>query len=333
MAQKVTWKKGMRLSTDVFDAMDLFNAQQIRQSTLIASAGRYGIVPNIRPFDLSLNVSGNTVEVLSLSCLGVTKSGLIADINFDSDFHHTFDTRLSIPHSVDAESYILVVTLHDDEWREISDIQSEMKYTFALVGENSPIDGNTLPIGRLVNQYGWRLDETDFVPPCLLVGSHPRYVEVFNRAKMIFKNIADRCRVAHNCIAIQLLSSVWTASSMEYISMDKEAAVYTPERLFASLQKVTESFLIGCLTQPGIELENAGPFEEYVARHYDGTTLYSDIKTGLELIAEISVKMEGVCQMVEQPEAPSVPQPPKQTPERPKKPVQKDRTGRMVYFV
>ena len=69
---------------------------------------------------------------------------------------------------------------------------SEPQYIFELIGENNAIDSDSLPIGLLVNQYGWRLDETEFVPPCLYTNAHSKYIEQVNRAKLILKSISDR---------------------------------------------------------------------------------------------------------------------------------------------
>lgn len=69
--------------------------------------------------------------------------------------------------------------------------------------------------------------------------------------------------------------------------------------LFASVQKVITSFVIGCSIDEYITLENPEPFIAYHQRPYDSKNLYRDIQKGLELCAEISVKMEAVCAMTE----------------------------------
>lgn len=307
MPYKVTWKKGMRLSTDVFDALDIYNDENIRLSNIIATGGRFGLIQWKKSFELSVNVSNNVLEVVSLSCHGVTKSGKIVDIDFDSSFTNTFDTRVPIPFSSNDEALLLVVKFYDKQWREVNEMFSEPQYIFELIGENNAIDSDSLPIGLLVNQYGWRLDETEFVPPCLYTNAHSKYIEQVNRAKLILKSISDRCLNAHNCVARQLLDSIWLSSIENYIYIDKNQDELSPANLFASLQKVVASFIVGCSIDEYITLENAEPFVEYCQSPYDVRNLYRDIQRGLELCAEISIKMETVCTMTEVRETPTQP--------------------------
>lgn len=304
MPLKVTWKKGMRLTTDVFDALDTCRDESIRLSNIIATGRRFGLIPVSKPFELSVNVSNNILEIVSLSCHGVTKSGRIVDIDFDSAYTNTFDTRLSMPSSDSGEAFLLVIRFYDREWREVNEMYSEPRYTFELIGENSPVDDDSLPIGLLVNQYGWRLDETDFVPPCLYADSHPKFEELASRARTLLKSISDICLGAHNCVARHLLGAVWPAVAESYIYIDKKQESLSPADLFASVQKVIAAFVIGCTIDEYITLEQAEPFVAYQQRPYSIRNLYRDIQKGLELCSEISIKMEAVCSMTEVREMP-----------------------------
>lgn len=320
MPLKVTWKKGMRLSTDVFDALDASLDENIRLSNVIATGGRFGLIPADKTFELSVNVSNSVLEVVSLSCHGVTKSGKIVDIEFDSNYTNTFDTRVSLPSSNSDDAFLLIVKFHDKQWREVNEMYSEAKYTFELIGENSPIDSDSLPIGLLVNQYGWRLDETAFVPPCLYTAAHPKFEDQVNRAKIIFKSISDRCLNAQDCVARHLVSTVWSSVADSYIFIDKNQDVLSPALLFASLQTVIVSFIIGCSTDEYISLEHAEQFIAYYQRPYDIRNLYRDIQKGLELCNEISIKIDAVCAMTEIKETPAPPieKPKPQLPTAPK---------------
>lgn len=299
MPLKVTWKKGMRLSADVFNASDLSADENVRLSNLVATGGRSGLIPSGKPFELSVNVSNNVLDVVSLSCHGVTKSGKIVDIEFDSNYTKTFDTRIAVPNANIDEAYLLVVKLHDKQWREVNEMYSEQSYSFELINEDSPVDCNSLPVGRLVNQYGWRLDETEFVPPCLYVNAHIKFVELANRAKLILKSISDRCIRAQDCIARHLLGTLWPAVVGNSIDIGNSQERLAPSDLFAAIQKVISAFVIGCHIDENITLENADPFIAYYHKPYDGRNIYKDILKGLDLCSEISVKMDSVCSMTE----------------------------------
>lgn len=294
----------MRLSTDVFDALDIYNDENIRLSNIIATGGRYGLIPADKPFELSVNVANSYLEVVALSCHGVTRSGKIVDIDFGADYANTFDTRLPLPSSNGDTAFLLIVKYHNRQWREVDEMYSEPEYVFELIGENSLVDRDSLPIGRLVNQYGWRLDETDFVPPCLYVAAHPKYMELVNRAKLVFRSISDRCLNAPGCIARHLLGFIWQSAEHNFIDTDKRQDTLSPAELLASLQKVAASFVTGSFIDKYITLENPDPFVEFYHRPYDAQHIYRDIRDGLELCAEISIKMEGVCAMIEDIEVP-----------------------------
>lgn len=299
MHNKVTWKKGMRLSTEVFNAMDKANEESFRMLALLGSANRYGLFPSTKPFELSVNINGNALEVTSLSCHGITKTGCFIDIDYDSNFVNTFDTRIGIPNSAEGEAFYLIIKVHEDKLREINETLSELSYSFELIGENSSLADNCLPIGMLVNQYGWRMNETDFVPPCLYVSAHPKYLEQTERVKAFAKELFSKCLVSQNCVAKSLLSKIWTSASITYSRLDKERDTLTPGQLFSSLQQLISAFIIGCFADEYVSLDNQDPFALYAQKPYDAKSIYRDIETGLTLCAEISSKMTAVCAMTE----------------------------------
>lgn len=329
MHNKVTWKKGMRLSTEIFNAMDRANEESFRMVSLLGSVHRYGLFPTNKPFELSVNINGNALEVTSLNCYGITKTGYFIDIDYDSNFVNTFDTRISIPNGTEREAYYLVVKVHDGKFREINETLSELSYSFELIGENSPIADNCLPVGRLVNQYGWRMDETDFVPPCLYITAHPKYMEQWEKARTYTKDLFSKCLMSQNCVAKSLLTQIWSSSSSMFSRLDKERDTLTPGQLLSSLQQIISAFLIGCCADEYVSLENQEPFALYSQKTYDAKNIYRDIETGLALCAEISIKMNAVCAMteVQPPVGPPKPSPkPKPTPE-PVKPSRKSWEG------
>ena len=292
--------------------MDRANEEAFRMVSILGSANRYGLFPSIKPFELSVNINGNALEVTSLCCHGITKSGCFIDIEYDSNFINTFDSRISIPTGTEGDAYFLVIRIHEDKLREINEVLSELCYSFELVGENSPISDCCLPIGLLVNQYGWRMDETDFVPPCLYITAHPKYIEQWNKARTCAKDLLTKCLMSQNCVAKSLLSRIWTSSSIMFSRLDKERDTLTPGQLLSLLQQLISSFLIGCFADEYVSLENQDPFALYVQKTYDAKNIYRDIETGLTLCAEILTKMNAVCTMTEV-----------QTPVEPPKPISK----------
>lgn len=206
---------------------------------------------------------------------------------------------LPFPAIAGDEAFYLVVKVHEDKLREISETFSELSYSFELIGENSPIADNCLPIGMLVNQYGWRMNEADFVPPCLYISAHPKFVEQSERAKIFAKDLVSKCLLSQNCVAKSLVSKIWTSASAIFSRLDKERDTLTPGQMLSSLQQMINAFLIGCFADEYVSLENQDPFTLYVQKPYDAKNIYRDIETGLSLCAEISNKMTAVCAMTE----------------------------------
>ena len=300
MSRKITWKKGMRLSPEVFIAADNAYEDTLHMAALLTSAGRLGLFTTYKPFELSVNINNNTLEVTSLSCHGVTRSGKIVDIEFDSNYSNTFDTRITIPAHHESDAYLLVVKMYAREWREVDEMYSESKYTFELLGVNSKIDDDSLPIGCIVNQYGWRLNEIDFVPPCLYLSAHPMYMNQLGRIQSLAKDIWVKCIQADRCEARILLSEVCLAISRVAIRLDKERDTLTPNQLYAEVQNFVSAFVLGCRLDCHINLENQEPFLQYMQKPYDLRNVYKDIEQGCELLCMIAQKMETVFKMVEE---------------------------------
>lgn len=300
MPNKVAWKKGMRLTSEIFNTMDAATEESLKLVSSLASAGRYGLFPTSNPFELSVNISNNILEIVSLNCHGITGNGLLVDIEFDSNFTHTFDNRVAIPVENDSEPQLLVVKILEGQRREINDMLYEPAYIFDLIGINTKIDGNCLPIGLVINQYGWRLDEVDFVPPCLFITAHPKFCRQAERALAIVKSVFDKClAAAPDCVAKHLIAHIWQGASHAFCTIDKKRELLTPGELLALVQEFVNCFLIGCSIDEHVSLENTEPFAMFATKPYDARNLASDIETGLTLCGEIDLKMDAVCAMIE----------------------------------
>lgn len=113
------------------------------------------------------------------------------------------------------------------------------------------------------------------------------------------------CLASRNCVARHLLCSTWNIALSEYISLDKERGAITPGRLLAAVQKTVGAFVVGCVADEYVSLENPEPFVAYIQKPYDARNIFRDIEQGLGLCADISVKMETVCKMTGEKEAPA----------------------------
>ena len=308
MAKRVFWKKGMRLTDEVLRLSDRYHADLVGQALLLSSAGRFGLLPSTRPFRIALNFNKNILEVVTLDCLGVTRDGHLVDVSFDSRYTQYGDSRLVIPQS-ENQSCLLLVS-QSDELRDAGDGSCEPVYKFSLIGEFVPVPDDALPVARIVNDSGWRIDEAYFVPPCLYVASHDWYV----RKCAEFKELLARLDVlvpsklyTESGNAIRVL---WPEVRRIRIAVDKESDIMTPMSLLARIQECVSAFYCACCLDDYLTLTEADRYQDYFLTPYDFKDCALRIDEGLALTADICQKLENFVEaapIIEEPAEVSVP--------------------------
>lgn len=316
----MTWKRGMRLTSEIFNTMESSHLESARMAVSVASAGRCGLFGAADDFSVSVNVDNGIAETVELRCVGVTASGKIVDLDIRPESATNPDTRVSIPAGHEDEAFLLTVRLME-EWREIDELRSEECYRFELVREGGSLGPDSLPVGRIVNRFGWRLDETDFVPPCLYVHSHPTLMAQAARARQMAEALAEMCLASPECVARSLTGRVWSAASRLRNALDCEIQTIAPETFLVLVRGLVGEFIIGCSADSHVSLENPEPYVDYMRGVWDAGHVSRDIERGLALCAEVRGKMEVVCTMTEEaPQAPERPvrkAQPKAAPEEP----------------
>ena len=139
MEKRICWKKGMRLTDDIMRASEDATAARIGNAMTLASAGRFGLLPSLRKFQLSINLNADFVEVQALDCLAVTRGGYLVDVQFDTKYTNHLETRVSLPDESRAEELLLTIRVDPNRWQETLNGYEEPVYAFDVVGINSPI--------------------------------------------------------------------------------------------------------------------------------------------------------------------------------------------------
>ena len=75
---------------------DNCTSELIGKALVLSAGGNFGLFPNYRPFSLSLDINKNIIDVVSLNCLGITRDGTLIDVNYDTKYTNSFDTRTTI---------------------------------------------------------------------------------------------------------------------------------------------------------------------------------------------------------------------------------------------
>lgn len=293
MSKRISWKKGMRLTDEVLSMSDNCTSELIDKALVLSAGGNFGLFPNSRPFSLSLDINKNVIDVVSMNCLGITRDGTLIDINYDTNYTNSFDTRTIIPSSKEDSVFILCIS-STGEWRDTNDGLCEPAYSFNIIEENTSVAANSLPIARIVyDEYCWRMDEMDFVPPCLFVSSHDKYEEQYSRFKQLLGKLDTI--LPHKFITEQkeALKIYWPIVQQLAISIDKEKDFMSPMTLLGNVQRCVSGFVLACSLDDYITLGDPEVFQNYVRTAYSYKNVYKKIQEGLELCTSISVKIDG----------------------------------------
>ena len=290
----------MRLTDEVLRASDDSTIELVGKSLALAAAGRFGLLPSTS-FDLSVNISKGLVDVESLNCTAVTKSGNVIDAHYDTKFTNSFDTRIQIPEESGEKEYILTID-YTGQWKDSNDGYEEPIYTFSLMASNSSIPSNSLPIARIVDEYGWRLDEIDFVPPCLFVSSHQKYNELLKKFSDVLAEIDNKAKNLLHSNGKDVIRAFWPVVQQLMITVSKEQDLMTPMGLLANVQKCVSAFTCACELDDYIDLADADRFRNYIYAPYNYKDSYQRIKEGLDLCFSINEK---VSKLNDGPQTPS----------------------------
>lgn len=294
--KRIAWKRGMRLTDEIFRASDDNMSEMIGKAIIMAANGRFGLLPSSAAFELSANFGNGFFDVESLSCLAVTKSGEIIDVQYDTRYSNNFNTRVLIPDTAGIEEYILVISAPKGQWRETSEGFEEPVYTFSLVSPDTKVPDNAMPIARIVDEYGWRLDEIDFVPPCLFVSSHVKFQELSNRFSEALRLIDEKARLAVRSGGHSVVAVLWPLVQQLRIAADKERDLLTPMMLLSAVQKCVSAFTCACDLDDSIELTDAKMYRSYVMAPYNYKEAYPRIKVGIDICFSIADKVEKLAE-------------------------------------
>ena len=297
MEKRICWKKGMRLTDDIMRASEEATTARIGNALNLASAGRFGLLPSHRQFQLSLNINADLVEVQSLDCVAVTRDNFLIDVQFDTRNSNYIEQRVPLPNESGTNELFLTVSVDPKQWKETLNGFEEPVYTFQVVGTNSPIPKNALPIARLVYLKqigGWHSDEEDFLPPCLFVSSHWRYEELLNQFVQRLSEVESKVFRLLQPESHEAFRILWPVVQQILIDTDKNRDLMTPSALLGNIQKFVAIFTAACHLDQYLNLSDAEMFRNYAFAPYNYMNVYALIKEGLKHCFVISEKLDKI---------------------------------------
>ena len=294
--KKISWKRGMRLTDDIMRASDECTEEYLKKAIILTTAGRFGLLPATHPFELSLNFNNQQIDIESLSCLGVTKGGDLIDIQYDTRYSNYFDSIVYIPENPGTEEYILTINVMPGAWKETNYGFEEPLYSFSLIPPETPISEHALPIGHIVNDYGWRLDDVDFVPPCLNISSHRKFEELLIRFNDVLAALDTKSKAALSTNARGVIGIFWPFIQQIRIAANKETELMTPMMLLSLVQKSVSAFTCACDMDETLELTDAKMYRSYVLAPYTYKEAYQRIKIGIDICSSIGEKIDKLAE-------------------------------------
>lgn len=101
-------EKGMRLTDEILALSDKCMEELVSNAFALGSCGRMGLMPSSRKFSISLDINNDVIDVVSVDCLGVSRDGSLIDVQYDTNYTNSFDTRVVIPNQDTSKSIIYV---------------------------------------------------------------------------------------------------------------------------------------------------------------------------------------------------------------------------------
>ena len=290
MPKRICWTRGMRLTDEVMKASDQCSLDIVNNAFVLASAGRFGLLPSSRPFELSLDVVNGMVDVSSLNCTAITRSGHLIEARYDTRFNNSFDTRVPLPAEYGMSQFVLTINVQEDQWTDTNDGYEEQAYSFQLVPIDTPIGDNSMPIAII------REGELDvsFVPPCVLLSAHPKYKELLTEFLDILKSIDQKAVALLKTSAKSVLGIFWPIIQQLLIEVDKEGSVMTPMALMARVQRCVSAFNCACALDDNLSIENADMLRQYVNRSFNYKDAYQTIKEGIDICFRICENVDNL---------------------------------------
>lgn len=169
----------------------------------------------------------------------------------------------------------------------------ERLYSFSLIEDNTPVPANFLPIARIVfDEQCWRIDEINFIPPCLFVSSSEKLKEEYLRFFNLLKDLDTVLPGKFVTESKDALKIFWPVVQQLRIAMSKEYDMMSPMTLLGNIQKCVGAFVCACKLDEYLNLGEPEIYLNYIYAPYDFKNVYKKIREGVGLCSEIYAKIE-----------------------------------------
>ncbi len=289
--KRISWKRGMRLTDDLLRASDDCTFEIFRKLGLISSSGLFGLIQSELPFEISLNFGKGYLEIDSLCCRALTRNGTLIDVCFDTRYNANYPTRVMIPDLPGVEEYLLVIEESRNQWKPVQGDLEEPVYIFSLISTDTIMPEGGIPIARIIDDYGWRIDEMDFVPPCMFVSNHHKFKEQLIKFTELLTIMENKTRQAIGNTTHQAVAVFWPILQQIRIEIDKNKDFLSPMELLAKIQQCVSAFACACELNPNLKFPELKMYRSFELAPYTFKDAFVRIRIGIEICASIVDKL------------------------------------------
>lgn len=294
MKKRILWEPGMRVSNKILQASDDAHYAWVDKAIALASAGRFGLIPNSQPFYADLTIDKEYISINRLSCFAVTSGYHLIDI--DSVSSVKCEKRLS---QIGMTDDLFLVVKATEKWGKTNDGFEELVYEYDItrIRTNSDLPQNAFTIAHLVaSNNGWHQDN-DFVPPCLFVSSHEKYKKLLGQFISILKEIEEKTKPLPDSEVRKIMIVLLPFIQQIRIDTDWRRDTMTPEELLANIKKIAGCFYTVSELLDSYNPDGPGDFKGYAQQSYiKSLDIYPFVKEGVDMCEKLKRRIENGIQ-------------------------------------
>lgn len=320
---RVNWRKGMRLTDELFTYTDRGNYNLIQEAMALSAAGRFGLCPHSTPFTLQYNLSPNSIEVISIDIIAITRGGRLIDACFDARSSNDPSVPIQLPPSApEGATFLFTIHAPADRWQDRPDGTQQPLYTYALIGETTPLPEDALPLLRLkYANKAWTIEDNDFVPPCLFISAHPMFTEMAQRFLQLLRSLNGYAYKSLQSAYREAILYIWPTLQQLYIQVEKETDLMTPMQLLSAQQRCVSAFVCGCEVG-NVDISEPQPMLQFINATSSYKNIYALLRQGLDLCYGIAEKLDRMSKVMPEAPAPIPVETPKPAPASPTLPTE-----------
>ena len=246
--KRIKWKRGMEVTPATFEETDRYREEADQELRRLHAIRGCGLLPQ-RAKSINLVLAGGVLTVKVARLEGLTKQGHLLQIADDT-------IELQEPRDKGHECYLAVRPDGETEFEVNNTFYRSPRYAYNFCS-SSELDGNCMPIAKLVKDNdAWRIQDL-YIPPCMAVGADPELADIVTMQRGRLASILGTAQgrmAPHEVMMLRLL-----VMELDGYSMNE-----TPLEFYRLLKRAV--LVLSSTTVAGVDslsVPQSGSFDEY----------------------------------------------------------------------